>query len=426
MNSIESMDVFVGAPTSAAPGPGPVGPMLDGRAQAPLSPAGPAVNPMAVFGAMGFNVPSFVMVMRTDLSIEEIMRRFREISPEPGQGLRKLDNGRYLAEQGPMAVLYIDGAEADDVDEGVILGGLRDRMTPQFIEKLGSGDNDGLRAALSDVDTSAPIWAGIDLASAPFVPGLKHIAGSFDPRGKGQGQAVVRFNNSKTAEEFATGMEQAFRGGGRGAAPFPMPNEFEVDQSGKDVEMTFGGFGDGGLVGTMVTAMIKAQKQAKATVSMANLHAVGRAAQMYAAENEGEFPPSLDVLVEGDYLAAESLVHPASGHAPPRLVRGKLLGEIDYVYTPGLLHHDFGMLLLAYERPELAADDGVAVLSAHGFVERVPMAEFRTRLRDTTEKLREREERDSETEGRMREREERLREMESRRRPTTRPAAPAR
>ncbi len=101
-----------------------------------------------------------------------------------------------------------------------------------------------------------------------------------------------------------------------------------------------------------------------------NLRAIGQACRMYRTEHR-RFPPDLAGLIHQKLAIPAMMVCPSTGHPAPEYDpgRGRLLGEVDYVY----LGADYGTscpkwLILCYEDPANHRGEGANVLFADGTV----------------------------------------------------------
>ena len=64
------------------------------------------------------------------------------------------------------------------------------------------------------------------------------------------------------------------------------------------------------LVAIVIPASRRARLMANRSVSRTRIKGIDTACYLYAKKNDGQWPDSLEVLVEQDYLAAKSLVNP--------------------------------------------------------------------------------------------------------------------
>ena len=99
----------------------------------------------------------------------------------------------------------------------------------------------------------------------------------------------------------------------------------------------------------MLPSLARARQLAKRQVSQANLKAIGMACKIYANDQaDGQFPPSIDLIIETGYLTKEQLTAPVDDP-----------GAMSYVYVPG--YYDSmvrPMDVLAYERRDLFERNG--------------------------------------------------------------------
>jgi len=143
------------------------------------------------------------------------------------------------------------------------------------------------------------------------------------------------------------------------------------------------------MTSALVPALARSRGLARRAVSASNVHQISLGVHMYAADHDGAMPPDIDSLLP--YVgSAEVFVSPASGRKPPRVVDGKIVGEVDYVYLPWTRLRAIGdptRAIIAYERPENYDGKETNVAFADGHVERMPMGAFRRAL-DRSEKAR--------------------------------------
>jgi len=136
------------------------------------------------------------------------------------------------------------------------------------------------------------------------------------------------------------------------------------------------------LVATLMPALNRARGLAKRSVSAANLNAIGKGCALYQAEFNDQLPPALGTLIEHGYIGTGALVHPASGNPPPKLVEGKLVGEIDYVYLGAgkSVVDEAATTILAHDKPEHNGFQGVNVVFLDGHVEWMTMDQFQQQM----------------------------------------------
>jgi hypothetical protein len=139
----------------------------------------------------------------------------------------------------------------------------------------------------------------------------------------------------------------------------------------------------------IVPSLIGSRRKAKHAVSSANLNGIGKGIYFYIEEHDWELPPDLDALVRDDLIPAGILVSPLARREPPKLVDGKLVGEIDYVYIklpPKLTDvekpHE---TIMAYERPENFGGRGTNVLFVSGRVKFLKTSQFQELLKRTNQ-----------------------------------------
>ncbi len=77
------------------------------------------------------------------------------------------------------------------------------------------------------------------------------------------------------------------------------------------------------MAGILMPAIVRARRQAQSSSSRNNLHQIGLGLAMYAAENNGNLPPNLQVLVEDGYVVSPNVfIDPADGDPQVRGTKG--------------------------------------------------------------------------------------------------------
>jgi prepilin-type processing-associated H-X9-DG protein len=159
-------------------------------------------------------------------------------------------------------------------------------------------------------------------------------------------------------------------------------------------ESSLGGVATGGIAlpaaaAIAIPAAANAIESARRVGSSSNLHQIGMACMQYQAD-KGRLPPDLETLVTGSLIQPETLSSPIAGSGNrARLVDGKVVGRIDYVYISGLdikrMEDPVGCVL-AYERPENYENRGTNVLFVDGSVQWMAMKDFQEALAKTRER----------------------------------------
>lgn len=141
-------------------------------------------------------------------------------------------------------------------------------------------------------------------------------------------------------------------------------------------------------VAALMPALGRARHKARRARSMANLSGMGKAIAIYMNDGVNDRPPpNLAAVVAGKFFPPQVLVSPHRDHRRkvPRLVNGKLVGDVDYVYLyyPKLdeLQGWKKRQILAYERPEYYRGEGTVVLYTDFSVQWVDGDRFREQLR---------------------------------------------
>ena len=128
----------------------------------------------------------------------------------------------------------------------------------------------------------------------------------------------------------------------------------------------------------LLPALGRARNQARQVASMANLRGIGAGIALYECD-EGKLPPDLATLIKHGTITEGHLVSPLSKRPPPRLVDGKLVGEVDYIYirpVAGVKGDD----LIGYERPENHGGRRTLILCRDCSVREVGVAELQRKL----------------------------------------------
>jgi len=217
----------------------------------------------------------------------------------PSVTLKKSDNGRYDTEDGEVRMIF--GAEAQDVEDGVILFGARSLLTEQFVAKLGTEGNETLRKMLKEIDTSAPMWVALSIDSAREKDAPKKAVGFLDPRGEGRGHLTITLKEEKHAREFIEGAT---------TPDSPVADLLAFDRQGKTVTITLKG--EGPFMDRVFVALRKTEDLARRARCAANLAAVGKNIAIYVADQQ-TYPASLQVILENGYLGQSLMKCPSAG-----------------------------------------------------------------------------------------------------------------
>jgi hypothetical protein len=170
------------------------------------------------------------------------------------------------------------------------------------------------------------------------------------------------------------------------------------DDKGVTLEST-GGFSGASLAALPMTlavalpALGHARENVKKTMSATHLSAIGKALQLYFADNNDQWPGDLTKLVEKGLLTADCFYSPLNDHRPTAGavdVAGKPIGPIDYEYLGGQFDAKTPPdLLVAYDTVEMKLGGGCSALFVDGSVRRVTPTEFTRLLAKTQEYLKE-------------------------------------
>lgn len=307
----------------------------------------------------GGEEPEFVGVLRTRLTPSDVTKLQRKFGTE-SDTLEKTGNGRYDAPRSQERMIF--GAEADDLDEGIILFAPKGVLTDKFVAELSAGDNSKLRRILAAVDTSAPVWvaAAMDFIDEADVPA--RIAGSLDPRGAGSGQFVITFKSEKYAEKALRDIADD---------DFPLAGAIDSTRDGAVVTLTLKG--KGSFVGRIFGAFGRARELANQAACMANLNGIGKGVAMYMAEHDDRYPPDFDALIRCGVITEAAL------HCPS----DKSDRERDYFYMPPVKGEAAeARTIIACDLKGNHRDEGRAVLYVSGVVAWLDEDEFQDALKD--------------------------------------------
>jgi competence protein ComGC len=117
------------------------------------------------------------------------------------------------------------------------------------------------------------------------------------------------------------------------------------------------------IMTAVFTPFMRHSNESMARVDCANnLRTIGLAMYIYARENNGEFPPSLDTLYSEQYLGDVSAMN-----CPSNKTTGTRK-DPDYMYTPGLTVRDESRTVLVRDRDDNHAGGG-NILYVNGTIE---------------------------------------------------------
>lgn len=133
------------------------------------------------------------------------------------------------------------------------------------------------------------------------------------------------------------------------------------------------------VVSLALPAITTARTKAKQAASLASVNAINKQMILYCCEHNDQYPPDLSTLAVEDGMAPKMLVSPLSGRAEPKIVDGRLVGEVDYIYIRPKASADAHTIIL-YERFENSPDGTTAVGYADGRTLRVPIAQVQRQL----------------------------------------------
>ncbi|AQT68828.1 hypothetical protein STSP2_02004 [Anaerohalosphaera lusitana] len=145
-------------------------------------------------------------------------------------------------------------------------------------------------------------------------------------------------------------------------------NGFESEYRGTGLEPAVAGAIGGISAAVAIPAVHQTRIIAREVAAGSQLRQIGHAAYSYATENNDQFPPNLEVLIQKGYLDVlpESPRKPDSFSGP------------SYIYVSGRSVASEPDEVLAFENPDfLAEGDEINVLFIDSHVERMPISEFR-------------------------------------------------
>ncbi len=145
----------------------------------------------------GQREPMPVIAIRGPLSPDDVTTLMGK-TMGPDAKLIEGKNGRYTIKGPPF--IMIDGDKADDVPEGVILAGLAPMLTPEFVGALGK-ENKTIAGMMDKVDTSAQIWACVDLPEDAGPDAPEQIYGSINITGDNPMNVSMVFSDEAKADE---------------------------------------------------------------------------------------------------------------------------------------------------------------------------------------------------------------------------------
>jgi len=132
------------------------------------------------------------------------------------------------------------------------------------------------------------------------------------------------------------------------------------------------------LAGMLLPALTKARTEARSVQSMNNLRQIGMAAMMYATENDGRFPTSLQVLSKKYIEHPKIFLHPNSGTQPRA---GRFVTDFDSIFDLAnkAIHQNDAPanLPMAWDKRAFSPE-GRSVVFFDGSVRRVSEREFQT------------------------------------------------
>ncbi len=315
------------------------------------------------------NVPvAFLVVVRTDLTVEELHRGLTVLLAEggPPPELHKGVNGRYRltgTALTPGDMTAIDGREADNIEAGVVLLGPTDLLTQDFVADLGKGGKqvDRLRALAGEADTAAPCWLAMRAKQTPPLDGLSHpipetVVGHFWPGGQRTGRLTMVFPDGVLEGTLAAGEVEA---------PLDLGDELAITLEGNVLTVNIE---EGvSLFQLCYRALGNAREEAKRCSSRMNLRMLAAAMESYAEENSGRLPDGFHALAE--FGVEDSVLTSPCDNRPGIDYIAVSFRRMDRIPRPK-------ETILIYERPEIHDGEGTNVVFAEGGAKWVDMDEF--------------------------------------------------
>jgi hypothetical protein len=126
------------------------------------------------------------------------------------------------------------------------------------------------------------------------------------------------------------------------------------------------------VVSILMPSLAKARLEAKKAVSLSNVRAIVMACKMHAADNDDDYPPDLDTLINEGFIIEKTLQSPLSED-----------GVRSYLYIAGCDSTCPGSTVLVYEDPRLTDGEGSAMGFVDGHVEWVESWRVEALIRDS-------------------------------------------
>jgi hypothetical protein len=136
------------------------------------------------------------------------------------------------------------------------------------------------------------------------------------------------------------------------------------------------------LVSIVLPALNNARESAKMAAAGASLRGIGAGILLFYEDNNRSYPTDLSAVVKAGFIPAEHLeiLRAPQNDAPaPRLVDGKLVGEVDYVYLKPE-GEPKPSDIIGYLKPEFAHKGMVPVLFGDLHIEQMPVWQLQRRL----------------------------------------------
>lgn len=254
--------------------------------------------------------------------------------------LPEAKNGRYELPGVPFC--FINGKEASDVPDDIILCGLMGLLTPEFVSSLGKTPPEKLLSLLKKTDTTKPVWGAMTVPDSASSRAPKSIRGWLDPSGTGNLNVTFSFASREALE--ASDM--------KGFLPkLDLSSFLQYREEGNDVILSLvksnEPFAQQAYL-ALTSFVTRARNLAKQAIASVRLRGLGTAIILYE-QAEGEAPANWEALLEKCYAPASSLHNPLSGNPRPtwNAETKTLKGKTDYVLL------DFSSLILSgLERPD--------------------------------------------------------------------------
>lgn len=328
------------------------------------------IDGIDIYMTMSEGRPGVIALIKTASTAPQLYSLAKDAQlpfPLPKE-LKAGDKGRYTVEGMPLVI--VEGNSAEEIGAGWIAVA----MNEEALGTLKAGPNEKLAELAKKVDTSGPVWGVADMSGMPDKYMPASLSGNIYPDGKKASVVTMVYPTEEKAQEATAFYTKN--------ALFKEMASFKQDKANLIVSSMI----DDAFIGKQVQSLLKARMMGRQIVSASNLHAIGIGIGMYLATNKGNFPPTLESLIEGDFVSAQGLISPLSGRKVEKDEKGQLKGGSDYAYIalpPLSKLSDTTGLVIAYEKPENAKLGTIAVLYLDGSVKMMTPDDLKVALEKT-------------------------------------------